>query len=357
MYQGCSAGWRITVDFGIASIFWKSEKVQQYSFIETNHIRLRAVIEGDGPLVILVHGFPESWHAWSQQIPVIAAAGFRVCAIDVRGYGGSDKPFSIESYSMENLVRDVLGVIKSLSPENPAILIGHDWGAPIVWNTALIFPESVSAVAGLSVPFLGVGDQPFIEVINVLFETHKNADFYYQIYFQREGVSEAIAQADVAGFIRRFYYWLSGDISDKELPTEINPNIDFLAQLFDPGEEGLPDWLKGEHYHNLVDEFTRSGFRGPINRYRNYHADFAFLDQFKTRKIHQPSLYIGGEKDIVLKLLGDVNPGDFMAGTVTGLRGCHILNNCGHWTQQEAPERVSTLLVQWLKDVSRVTQA
>ena len=151
-----------------------------YRTIETNGIRLRAVVEGTGPLVVFVHGFPESWYSWRHQMAPVVAAGFTACALDVRGYGGSDKPHAVEAYDMETLVADVAGVIDALSPDRNAILVGHDWGAPIVWSTALTRPDRVRAVAGLSVPYLGIPTVPMIDIFDAVFT--KRGLFFYQVY-------------------------------------------------------------------------------------------------------------------------------------------------------------------------------
>ena len=108
----------------------------EFRNVDVGELTLRCAIEGSGPLVVMVHGFPESWFSWRHQIGPIAKAGFTACAIDVRGYGGSSKPHAVADYAMEHMVADVVGVIEALSPDAPAVIIGHDWGAPIVWNTA-----------------------------------------------------------------------------------------------------------------------------------------------------------------------------------------------------------------------------
>jgi pimeloyl-ACP methyl ester carboxylesterase len=132
--------------------------------IDTGHATLRCAVEGTGPLVIFVHGFPESWYSWRHQIGPVARAGYTACAIDVRGYGGSDKPPEVAGYTLEKIAADLIGLADALQPGEPVILVGHDWGAPIVWNTALTNPDRVSAVAGLSVPFAGVPSRTFTEV-------------------------------------------------------------------------------------------------------------------------------------------------------------------------------------------------
>jgi pimeloyl-ACP methyl ester carboxylesterase len=157
----------------------------EFRTIDAGTANIRVAVEGQGPLVLMVHGFPESWYSWRHQIGPIAEAGFMAAAIDVRGYGGSDKPKDVAAYAMEVITADVAGVAKALQPQAPAILIGHDWGAPIVWNTALSRPEAVSAVAGLSVAYSGVPLRPFTEIFKEAF-TDKGV-FFYQAYFQDVG--------------------------------------------------------------------------------------------------------------------------------------------------------------------------
>ena len=160
--------------------------------IETNGIRLRVALAGDGPLVVLIHGFPESWYSWRHQIPALVNAGYRVAAPDVRGYGGGDKPRAIEAYAIKDVSADINGLIAALGAE-PAVVVGHDWGAPIAYGTALFHPERVRAVVGLSVPHLGRGSMPSVELFRKIFKDR----FFYQLYFQEPGVAEAELEADV----------------------------------------------------------------------------------------------------------------------------------------------------------------
>jgi pimeloyl-ACP methyl ester carboxylesterase len=307
-------------------------------------IHLRAVVSGSGPLVVMAHGFPESWYSWRHQIGPIAAAGFTACAIDVRGYGGSDRPAEIEDYAMERMVADIVGVIESLSEDGRAVLIGHDWGAPIVWNTALIRPDRVRAVAGLSVPYLGVPTRSFRDVFEDVFT--KRGKFFYQAYFQHPGVAEAELEADPRDFLRRFYYAICGDAPDGTWPTDKPANATLLERLPDPSP--FPDWLSEADIDYYTSEFARSGFRGPLNRYRNHDRDFDYLQQFKGRRIEQPALFIGGERDLVLSMLGRGDLLATMRAEIPDLRGADILAGCGHWTQQERPIEVNTRLLAWL---------
>ena len=260
----------------------------EFRTVDAGKAKIRAAVEGEGPLVVMVHGFPESWYSWRDQIGPVAQAGFQVAAIDVRGYGGSDKPDPIEAYDMEALTGDVAGVIDALSADGTGVLIGHDWGAPIVWNTALSRPEKIRAVAGLSVPFSGVPQRPFTEIFTEAFTS--KGHFFYQAWF-----------------------------TDEEL----------------------------DYY---VGEFERSGFRGPISRYRNHERDFAWLQQFKGRKLEMPTLLIGGDRDPAFNGFGRIpDPAAMMRGHVTDLRGVHVLPGVGHWTQQERPAEVTAILLDWLK--------
>ncbi len=316
----------------------------EFRTVQVGELKLNCAIEGSGPLVVMVHGFPESWYSWRHQIGPIAKAGFTACAIDVRGYGGSDKPHPVADYAMEHMVADVAGLIEVLSPDAPAVIIGHDWGAPIVWNTALIRPDRVRAVAGLSVPYMGAASRSFSETIDEVFTSRGR--FFYQHYFQKEGVAEAEMEADVRGALRRFYYAISGDAPDGTWPLDKPVSATLLDRLPDP--DPFPAWLTAADLDYFVGEFEASGFRGPINRYRNHDADFIYLQEFEGRRITQPALFIGGERDLVLSMMGRRDFVTAMRAQIPDLRGADVLPGCGHWTQQERPAEVNERLLAWL---------
>ncbi|HEY2752658.1 alpha/beta hydrolase [Phenylobacterium sp.] len=317
----------------------------EFKTIDAGQVQLRVALQGAGPLVVLVHGFPESWFSWRHQLTAIAEAGFTAAAIDVRGYGGSDKPGEVAAYDMESLTADVVGVAAALQPGAPAILVGHDWGAPIVWNSALSRPEQFSAVAGLSVPFSGVPNRPFTEIFREAF-TDKGR-FFYQAWFQEVGPPEAEAQADVRGFLRKFYYGICGDAPDGTWPQKKH-GATLLEGMVDP--QVFPPWLTSADLDYYVGEFERSGFFGPISRYRNHERDYEWLQQFRGRKLEMPSLLIGGDRDPAFNGFGRIpDPAAMMRQHVTDLRGVHVLPGCGHWTQQERPAEVNAILVPWLK--------
>jgi len=314
-----------------------------FQLIETNGIRLRTVVEGQGPLCILVHGWPESWYSWRHQIAPLAAAGYRVVVPDVRGYGGSDKPHEIEAYGLVELSDDVRGLIDAFDADQ-AVLIGHDWGAPIVWTTALRHPSRVRAVVGMSVPHLGRPERPLIDTLRFVFEGR----FFYMLYFQESGVAERELEADPAATIRKVYYGASGDIPQElrqRVMDQKGPDSTMLEGMIDP--DPLPAWLSEEDVAYYAGEFARSGFRGPLNRYRNMQRDFALIPE-QANKISQPALFIAGSRDPAIHF-GQSNLVDVTGPAYEDLRGKVVLEGAGHWVQQERPAEVNRALLDFLE--------
>ncbi|MFT3729275.1 MAG: alpha/beta hydrolase [Terricaulis sp.] len=318
----------------------------EFRIIETNGIKIRAAIQGGGPLVVMVHGFPESWYSWRHQMAPLAAAGFTACAIDVRGYGGSDKPQPVEAYAMKEMCADVAGVIDALSPGAPAVVVGHDWGAPIAWHTAILHPDKVRAVAGLSVPYMGQAPVPLTQIMKAMF-TDQNR-FFYMMYFQEEGVAEKALEANVRDTLRKLYYQGSGDSGLAWGAPEKTASDTLLSGMVDP--QPFPTWLTDADIDYYTAEFEHSGFRGPLNRYRNFERDHAFMSTVKDTNVHQPSLFIAGERDLVLKMFGgDARRAEEqLRANATDVRGVHIIPKAGHWTQQEAPEETTGYIIDWL---------
>ena len=316
---------------------------RSFEMVETRGVRLRVMVEGSGPLIVMVHGWPESWYSWRHQIDPLVAAGFRVAALDVRGYGGSDKPDAIEAYDMTSLTDDVRGVIDHLAGSAPAILVGHDWGAPIVWTTAIRHAARVRAVIGMSVPHLGRGKQPPLEVYKQLYQDK----FFYQIYFQTPGVAEAELEADLPRTLRLTYYNASGASDVPRFAKK--PDAKFLDGMLDPGS--LPAWLTEEDLRYYVEQFENSGFRGPLNRYRNQQRDFELLPELSERKIEQPALYIVGERDPVLRFMPGVNLMDLMDKWYTDLREKVLIPGAGHWVQQEKPQETTDAMLRFLRSL------
>ena len=322
----------------------------EFKMIDAGKARIRVALEGEGPLALMVHGFPESWYSWRHQLGPIAAAGFRACAIDVRGYGGSQTFDEVADFSMENIVADVRGVADALSPGRPAVLIGHDWGAPIVYNTALIHPDKFTAVAALSVVYTGVPTRSFDDVIKEQFDD-KNL-FFYQSYFREPGRAEAVFDPNPRDFLRKFFYIASGDADRAAIAAGFVK--DASAALLDgmPDPNPFPAWLTDADLDYYVKEFEASGFFGPLSRYRNHTRDFHFLAPFKGRKVEQPAFFIAGDKDGAFTGFGmATDPLGTLKANVPNLEGAHVLPGCGHWTQQERPAEVNALLIPWLKSL------
>lgn len=319
--------------------------MQDFQIIETGSARLRARIVGSGPLVVMVHGFPESWYSWRHQIAPVAAAGFTACAIDVRGYGGSQRFGHVEDYAMEHMIADIVGLGGVLSPDKPFILAGHDWGAPMVWNTALVHPERIAAVAALSVPFFGVPEFSFDDVIKRVFDDRDK--FFYQTYFRVPGHAEVALEADARRFLKGFYYAISGDAPPDAFPVNKPAGFALMDGLTVP--DHMPAWMTPDDLAYYTDEFRESGFFGPLSRYRNHTRDWHFLQPFKDRKIEQPAFFMAGDRDPAFSLFGLAeDPIAKMRDAVSHLEVAQVLPGCGHWTQQERPAEVNAALVPWL---------
>ena len=309
----------------------------EFREISNGDIVLRVAIQGSGPVLLCVHGWPELWYSWRHQISHFSKLGFTIAAMDVRGYGGSSKPESISSYSMRNLCRDVAAVANEVS-DDPVVLLGHDWGAPIVWNTALLHPDLVKAVAGLSVPYTPGGDTAFIDMAKQLYADR----FFYQIYFQAEGVAEAELEADVPLSLRKIYYAISGDSPSNTWLADKPSDAKLLEGMVDP--DPFPAWLTPDDLKLYSDAFESSGFRGPLNRYRAQRIDVKELVDIRGRTITQPACFIGGERDPVRHFVTGVdmyaNPG----AACDDFRKSTVIDGAGHWVQQEAPAKTNAAL-------------
>jgi pimeloyl-ACP methyl ester carboxylesterase len=314
---------------------------QQSRIVPVEGGRIHLVEQGDGPLVLLVHGFPESWYSWRHQLPALAGAGYRAVAIDVRGYGRSSKPTAIDEYRLVRLVADGVGVLDSLG-EDTAVIVGHDWGSPIAWTSALLRPDRFRALATLSVPYASPGPTRPTDAFRRL----GGDEEFYISYFQEPGRAEAEIEEDVRSWLRGFYISASGDAPpppDGTMAT-VRPGGKLKDRFAQPEE--LPKWLTEADLDFYVGEFERTGFTGPLNRYRCVDLDWRDLAAFTRRPITVPTLFVGGELD---------GPTIWGAGaiarfgeTLPDLRGSHILPGSGHWVQQERPDDVNNLLLEFL---------
>ena len=312
-----------------------------FQTIRTNGVNLRCVVDGNGPLVLMVHGWPESWYSWRRQIGPVRDAGYRVVVPDVRGYGGSDAPHAVEAYDMDSMVGDVLGLVDHFGDEQ-AILFGHDWGASIVWSTAALHPDRVRAVAALSVPYSPRGKMSSIALWRQIYAGR----FFYQIYFQEPGVAEAEFEADIRTSLRKIYYAGSGDSPRGMFRSDKRPDERMLDDLPDPA--ALPSWLTEQDIDYYVSQFQISGFRGPLNRYRNQQRDWERLTAMSGAHINRPACFIAGRRDGVLKFIPNFDLVENMKRWVDDLRVCEIIDGAGHWIQQERPDEVTKLLLGFL---------
>lgn len=288
---------------------------------------------GEGPAVVLLHGFPEIAYSWRHQIDALADLGFCVLAPDQRGYGLSDAPDGVEAYAMTELVGDVIGLLDDQGIDE-AVIVGHDWGAivaPWVW---LFRPDRVRALALLSVPYLPRGERSIVDHIGA---TDPDGDFAYILAFQQPGI-EALFEADPIERLRRFHWTVCG----------ARPK-DFTRG--DQIPEGLPPHLSSADFDTYCRAFERSGYGNPINWYRNMHQNWQASRPWHQAKLACPTLFIGGDRDFVAtSSAGALGSGvDSMPQWCTDLRGVHLIEGAGHWVQQEAPDEVNELLAEFLE--------
>jgi pimeloyl-ACP methyl ester carboxylesterase len=317
----------------------------QHRWIETNGIRMHIAEQGQGALIILCHGFPECWYAWRHQIGAIAETGFHVVAPDLRGYGQTDRPQSIEAYNILELTSDIVGLIHALDAEQ-AVLIGHDQGAPLAWHCALLRPDLIRAIGLLSVPYRARAwnSSPPTEILQQMAGEQQ----LYVSYFQEAGQAEAELEADVRRSLRMMLYSASGDAPpEKKWRLLFDRSETFLDSLSEP--EQLPSWLSEQDLDYLTQEFERTGFRGGLARYRNLDRDWQLTSFLSGANLQQPALFIGGEFDIAAMMNRDII--NQLEATMPNLRKQVLLPNTGHWIQQERPTEVNQLLIEFLQSV------
>ena len=310
--------------------------------IATNGIEMRIAEAGpaDGPLVVLCHGFPESWYSWRHQLPVLAAAGYHAVAPDQRGYGGTTAPREVEAYTQFHLVGDVVGLVQALGG-GKAVIAGHDWGALVAWNAALWRPDVFRAVIGLSVPASDRQPWPPTACLKAQF----GDDFHYILYFQTPGVAERELGKDVKRTLRMLFHSASGDAN----PTfaRLPKTMGLLDQMQEP--ETLPSWLTEADLDYFAAEFLLcSGFRGGLNWYRNLDRNWLLSAPFQGKRIEQPALFITGDRDLTRGFRGLEAR---MREVVPNLREVVTFPGIGHWTQQENPRGTNEAMLRFLESL------
>jgi pimeloyl-ACP methyl ester carboxylesterase len=289
--------------------------------VAVNGIELHIAEQGQGPPVVLCHGFPELSYSWRHQIPALAEAGYRAVAPDMRGYGESSIPAEIEAYDAPTLCADLVGLLDELRAER-AIFVGHDWGASVVWQLALAHPSRVAALVALSVPYVPRPPAPPVELLR----QGLGEDFYI-VWFQRPGVADEALARDVRRTLTTTRAWSAQWGEDEEDPPR-------------------PAWLTEDDLRLYVEAFERTGFTGGLNYYRNIDRNWERTADLAGR-IEQPALFLAGSRDPVLQFM----PPEAMDGWVTDLRGTVIVEGAGHWVQQEQPGEVNRALLRFLRDV------
>jgi pimeloyl-ACP methyl ester carboxylesterase len=307
--------------------------------IATNGIEMRIVEAGSGPLVVLCHGFPELSHSWRHQLPALAAAGYHAVAPDMRGYGGTSRPDAIDEYDILHLTGDILGLMDALGEER-AVLVGHDWGAPVVWNLALRAPERVRGVVGMSVPYTPRSSRPPTQIWRHVF----TENWFYILYFQEPGVADADLAHDATTTLRRLMCAVSGRPPAEGLTALTGPRDGrgMVERLPEP--QALPAWLPQADLDHYAEAFSRTGFTGGLNWYRNFDRNWELTPELDAAKVEVPTLFVAGDGDPVVVMV----PLTEMEQWITDLRGVVLVPGAGHWVQQERPEEVNAALIKFL---------
>jgi pimeloyl-ACP methyl ester carboxylesterase len=318
--------------------------------VKTNGISLNVVEQGQGPLVLLCHGFPESWYSWRHQINALAEAGFHVVAPDMRGYGKSDRPEAIDQYTIFHLVGDLLGLLDAVEART-TVIIGHDWGAGIAWQAARLRPDRFRAIVSLSVPF-----RPRSPARPTSLMPQTADAQFYQLYFQEPGIAEAEFEKDPRLTLGAVLYRGSGEGVAAIRAVAANsgrvPGVGMVPRAggwLPSSAPPLPRWLSEADLNVYADEFVRSGFRGPLNYYRNIDRNWELMAVFDGTKVTVPALYIAGDHDLVVAFPGAAEHIASMKQFVPLLRDIQMLPGCGHWTQQERPAEVSAAIIEFLR--------
>ncbi|MBV9750176.1 MAG: alpha/beta hydrolase [Acetobacteraceae bacterium] len=312
--------------------------------IEVNGVRLRVTEQGEGPLVLLCHGWPELAHSWRHQLPALAEAGYRAVAPDMRGYGGSDAPEDVHSYSLLHLVGDMVGLVAALG-EREAVIVGHDWGATVAWNSALLRPDLFPAVAAMSVPYRPRGPAPPLAMLRAA-----GLDRFYWLYFQQPGVAEAEFERDPAATLRRILGAAgSARARDPGQVLMVPEGGGFLDLAPEP--VAVPPWLGEAALAVMADAYRRTGFRGGLNYYRNLDRNWELLAPWQGVAIRQPALFIAGTRDVVITGPTGQKALEALPQTVPGLRRTVMIEGAGHWIQQERPQEVNAALTSFLAEL------
>jgi pimeloyl-ACP methyl ester carboxylesterase len=305
-------------------------------FVDTNGLRMAVYEQGEGPAVILVHGFPELAYSWRHQLPALAKAGFRAIAPDMRGYGRSDAPAGVDAYRMKNLIGDLQGLMDALDLER-ATFVGHDWGALILWHMAMLAPDRIERLINLNIPHYPRAPTDPIELTR-----ERLGDDFYIVNFQDSDEADRAFAADPTHF---FNVMMRKNQISRAQFDQLPPQMKVLSLLkvIERTESGGDPLLRDDERDYYVAAFEKSGFTNPINWYRNWTRNWEALEGV-NQVIDIPTLFIGAVDDVVIA----PEHIEAMRPLVTNLT-VEMLAPCGHWTQQERPDDVNRLIIDWLK--------
>lgn len=314
----------------------------KHNYAQANGIRIHYVEIGEGPPVVLLHGFPECWYAWRHQLPALAAAGFRAVAPDMRGYGRTDCPGDVEAYDIFQLAGDIVGLVNALAGKSAAAVVGHDWGSWIACHLALLRSDLFRGLALLSVPYA-----PRRKMNQTDWEQKKYPGKVFYQAVLRSPMASAFLEANVRATLCRGFYQLSGEAAPQERWSPVqDPGALMTGAVATPK---LPSFVTEQDLDFVSGEFEHSRFTGGLNYYRNMDRNWAATPFLDGAKIVVPTLFVGGEKDPVMDFMGDAYQA--LEVTVPNLRRKVVLPGVGHWIQQESPEAVNRLLVDFLKSL------
>ncbi len=332
--------------------------LERCEFFSADDVRLSYLIadqsDGLGELVVFCHGFPGLAYSWRHQLAYAAQHGYRAVALDMRGYGGSDAPASIEDYSLERCRADLLALLCHLGSQD-AVFVGHDFGAPVVWYMALTEPQRVRGLLVLSVPYdfdyYGRRGQPDCdEKPSELFARLGARHFLHAHYFQQQGPPEDELEAACGEFLRRIFWALSGQGDLLAAFAAGDPSGGYLDALPPAGAQLPWPWLSKDDFAVYEKSFSRCGFRGALNWYRVADINWRLNSPLRHRQVGVPVAFIAGADDPVLVMSGD-EAMDFMRARVPDLRECVLIESAGHWVQQESAARVNETLLRFLESL------
>lgn len=300
--------------------------------VDTNGVTLRVTEAGEpgNPVVVLAHGFPELAYSWRHQIPVLAEAGYHVLAPDQRGYGGSSRPPAIEDYDIVALTSDIAGLLDAVGAET-AVVIGHDWGSPVMTNFPLFHPDRVRAVVAMSVPPVPRAPAPPTQIWRKMV----GDNFFYILYFQEPGVAHAELAVDPRESMRRLI-----TLEGISAPPDV-----LRSRPLPP----LPDWVTADEFEHYIEAFTETGFTGPLNWYRNFDRNWELTEHTPAPTITAPTLFVAGTADPVLGF----TPRDRVRDVVAGDYREVLIEGAGHWLQQERPEEINAVLLEFLDGLTQ----